>query len=198
MKLKIIVLVLVAFFTLAFACAPIVSAEGEITTTIEETLTTTQSALETEIDYQLERVKTMIASGVAAMGGTGAVAGAILAFTNKKRKQIDTSIATAKKGYDDAKENADKIIKSTASDVTEMKASADKFQASAQAKIDASMAKLDATAAKVEAMQKAYQEREARMAALLKAELADVKVDGAALAGMADGIMPEVLPVGKE
>lgn len=188
MKLKIIIILLLAVFTFAFAYTPRVHAEGEITTTQAETLTTTQSALGTEIDYQLERVKTMIASGVTAIGGVGAVGGVVSIFIKKKREQIDASIATAKKGYDDASAKADALLNQTSAKVAEIQKSADGFQTNLTAKIDASMAKLDATAAKVEAMEKAYQEREARMAALLKAELEQVKTDGAALADKAAAI----------
>lgn len=189
MKLKIILVLIIAFFSLAFAVSPRVSAEGEITTTIDETLTTTPTTdIGNVIDYELERAKTAIVAAVTSVTGVGLAGEAVNLFLKKKRAKIDASINAVKKAYDDQKAEADKIIKSTAAEVAEMKASAAKYQAEAISKIEASAAKLDATAAKVEAMEKAYQEREARMAELFKAELARTKTDGSTLVDKAVAI----------
>lgn len=200
MKLKVILIVLVTFFALAlWQAAPIVQAEGEITTTQGETLTTaTTTGIGEVIDYELERAKTAIVATLTSVTGVGVAGGAVNLFLKKKKAQLDASVNAAKKAYEAQKAEAEQMVKSTAADIAEMKTSAAKYQADVTAKIDASMDKLNATADRVEAMERAYQERETRMAALLKTELETVKADGVALVEQAKAVVPEGVPIGPQ
>jgi len=177
MKLKILVLLIVALLTFAFAVSPTVYAEGEelTTTTIEDITTsletTTQSAIQAEIDYQIEKAQTLIMSGVVAIGGTSAVGGVISVFLTKRRKQIDKQIDAAKGAYEQVKTNiADKF--DTFQRKTELaQEKAAKFQADMAAKYDAAIIKANEQTAKATAIIEKYQLREDALVAFANEEI---------------------------
>ena len=173
MKLKIILVLILAFFTCAFAASPIVQAEGEeITTTISEDITTaltttTQSAIQAEVDAQLEKAQALIMSGVVSIGGAGTVGGVVSLFLTKRRKQINDQIAVAQKAYDSGKEVVEGKFAAFQKTTVEYQAKAEAFQKDMAAKYEAAMkaaneqtAKANELAAKAATVIEKYQARE--------------------------------------
>ena len=174
MKLKIILIVLVAFFACAFAVSPRVLAEGEITTTQGETLTTepvtTVDPIQAEIDAQLEKAKAAIISYTGGGLGAGTVGAVVAGFLKRRRKQVDTAIGDAKKKYEDASTAANKIVNDTSAKFDAFEKKTEAFQDKLYAKYEDAIAKANEQTAKATAIIATYQQREEALAAFVKAE----------------------------
>jgi len=172
MKLKIIVLLIVSFATLAFITAPRVSAEGEeITTTQAEiATTTTQSAIEAAVEEQLARAQTLIMSGVVSLGGASAVGGAVSLFLAKRRKQIEEQIAVAKGAASQAKTAYDNGTAAVNAKFDAFQTKQEEFQKTLLAKYQDAIAKANEQSAAAAAIIQKYQAREEALTAFAKAE----------------------------
>ena len=172
MKLKIIMLLLVAFATLAFCAVPSVQASGiEITTTQSETVTTTtQDAISAAVDAQLEKAQTLIMAGVVSLGGASAVGGAVSLFLAKRRKQIEEQIAVAKGAAAKAQTAYDDGTKLITAKFEAFQAKQDEFQKTLLAKYNAAIENANAQSAKAAAIIEKYQAREEALAAYAAAE----------------------------
>ena len=198
MKLKIILIVLVAFFACAFAVSPRVLAEGEITTTQGETLTTepvtTVDPIQAEIDAQLAKAQNLIMSGVVSLGGASAVGGVVSIFLAKRRKQIEDQIAVAKDANTKAKAAYDSGKEILVSKFDTFQAKQEEFQKALLAKYNDALGKANEMVlkaneqtAKATSIIATYQQREEALAVFVKAEADEAAkaIEAAKLAAVA-------------
>ena len=191
MKLKIILLLLVAIFTLSFALPSVNAGEVTTTTTQEETTTTapltTVDPIQAAIDAQLAKAQSLIMGFVVSVGGASTVGGVVAGFLTKKRKQIDTQLAVAKADGVEAKNAYDKgkAVLETKFDIFQQKT--ETFQEAMLSKYENAITKANEQTAKATAIIAKYQAREAELAAFLKQEALDAqaKVQAEIVAGQA-------------
>ena len=179
MKLKIILLLLVAIFTLSFALPSVNAGEVTTTTTQEETTTTapltTVDPIQAAIDAQLAKAQSLIMGFVVSVGGASTVGGVVAGFLTKKRKQIDTQLAVAKADGVEAKNAYDKgkALLESKFDIFQQKT--ETFQEAMLSKYENAIAKANEQTAKATAIIAKYQAREAELAAFLKQEALDAQ-----------------------